>query len=88
MKEQLDGEERPALVRLEAGRRRTVAAHRFPDFRNAGEAAFRQFQLLEKLADAAIAVTPGQDALALEGLDPDCLDRRVSFPLFSGLGVR
>jgi len=52
---QRDSEVRPALIKVETGGGRTVLLHGATDFGNAGSASLGQPQLLEVLADAAIA---------------------------------
>jgi hypothetical protein len=58
------------LVKLELGRRRTILLHGFDDLGDAGRAPFGEFQFLEKLADAPIAIAPGPGMAGAQLIQP------------------
>src|SRR5438034_1138518 len=61
----------PPLVGREPGRGRAVVGHGPADLGNACTTSFRQLQLFEKLADAAVPVAPRNDFVPVESLDAD-----------------
>ena len=71
MHRQADEEEGVVVIELEFRRRRAVPLHRAEDFGNAGGAAFGDFQFLEKIADAAVAVAPRNGFAFAKLIEPD-----------------